>query len=145
MSLRLPRLPRNVALVDKFGLPLIDFQRWWQKAVEGVENAVAAIEGSQADIDANAANLAAAEVSLASLDARLDAYDLLSLVLQDQGPAWAAATGTADRTTYATYTAPTISGPPTQAEVQAIANHVQVLSERLKALIDDLQANGALT
>lgn len=30
------------------------------------------------------------------------------------------------------YTAPTISDPPTQAEVQAIANAVQALSDRLK-------------
>lgn len=30
------------------------------------------------------------------------------------------------------YTAPTISNPPTQAEVQAIANAVQALSDRLK-------------
>lgn len=30
------------------------------------------------------------------------------------------------------YTAPTISDPPTQAEVQAIADAVEALSERLK-------------
>lgn len=51
-----------------------------------------------------------------------------------------AATGTADRATFATYTAPTISAPPTQAEVQAIADHLQVLSRHMKALIDDLKA-----
>lgn len=53
---------------------------------------------------------------------------------------WAAATGTAERTTFATYTAPTISAAPTQAEVQALADHVQILSRRLKALIDDLKS-----
>jgi len=58
--------------------------------------------------------------------------------------AWAAATGTADRTTFATYTAPTISNPPTQAEVQAVANAVQVLSRHMKALVDDLKAKGAI-
>lgn len=52
---------------------------------------------------------------------------------------WTAATGTAERTTFATYAAPVISNPPTQAEVQAIADHVQILSRRLKALIDDLK------
>lgn len=51
---------------------------------------------------------------------------------------WGTATGTAARTTYATYASPTISNPPTQAEVQALADHVQILSQRLKALIDDL-------
>jgi len=57
---------------------------------------------------------------------------------------WSAATGTADRTTFATYTAPTISAVPTQAEVQAVANAVQVLSRHLKALIDDLKANSTI-
>jgi anti-sigma factor RsiW len=52
---------------------------------------------------------------------------------------WASATGTADRTAFTTYSAPTISNPPTQAEVQAIANHVQVLSRHMKAMIDDLK------
>jgi len=57
---------------------------------------------------------------------------------------WTAATGTADRSTFATYTAPTISNPPTQAEVQAVANAVQILSRHMKALIDDLKAAGAI-
>lgn len=52
---------------------------------------------------------------------------------------WTAATGTASRATFSTYSAPTISASPTQAEVQALADHVQVLSERLKALVDDLK------
>ena len=66
-------------------------------------------------------------------------------VKQDVGAAWSAATGTASRATFATYAAPTITNPPTQAEVQAVANAVQVLSQRMKALIDDLQSNGVLT
>lgn len=53
---------------------------------------------------------------------------------------WTLPTGTVDRSTFATYTAPTISNPPTQAEVQAIANHVQVLSRHLMALLTDLHA-----
>lgn len=57
---------------------------------------------------------------------------------------WASPTGTAARTTFATYTAPTISAVPTQAEVQAIADAVQVHAQRLKALIDDLKASGAI-
>ena len=58
--------------------------------------------------------------------------------------AWALPTGTAERTTFATYTAPTISALPTQAEVQALANEVQSLSRHLKALIDDLGAGGTI-
>jgi hypothetical protein len=53
---------------------------------------------------------------------------------------WSAATGTAERTTFATYTSPTISNPPTTGEVQAIADHLQILSRRMKALIDDLKS-----
>jgi hypothetical protein len=35
---RLPRLPRNVALVDvKTGFPTIEFQRWWQSVVSKIE------------------------------------------------------------------------------------------------------------
>ena len=51
---------------------------------------------------------------------------------------WATATGTATRTTYATYAGQTVSNPPTQTEVQNIDDHVKILSQRLKALIDDL-------
>jgi len=57
---------------------------------------------------------------------------------------WTAATGTATRTTYATYAGQTVSVGYTQAEVQAIDNHVKVLSERLKAVIDDLIAHGLI-
>jgi len=58
--------------------------------------------------------------------------------------AWTAATGTASRSTFATYTAPTISASPTQAEVQAVADAVQALSRHMKALIDDLKAAGVI-
>lgn len=66
-------------------------------------------------------------------------------VAADVGAAWTAASGTASRATFATYTAPVISNPPTQAEVQAIADAVQALSQRMKAIVDDLIANRALT
>lgn len=52
---------------------------------------------------------------------------------------WAAATGTAERTTFATYDAPTASATYDQAEMQAVMDAVQDLSRRLKALIDDLK------
>lgn len=66
-------------------------------------------------------------------------------VQQDVGAAWTAPTGTASRATFATFAGQTITNPPTQAEVQAIDDHVKLLSERMKALVDDLQANGTLT
>lgn len=55
---------------------------------------------------------------------------------------YGAPTGTFARSTFATYDAPTISDPPTQAEVQEIADHLQILSRRLAALITDLKNNG---
>lgn len=52
---------------------------------------------------------------------------------------WASATGTASRATFVTYAAPAISSSYSQAQVQAIATHLQILSERFKAAIDDLK------
>ena len=66
-------------------------------------------------------------------------------VQKDSTPAWVDPTGTLARTTFATYAAPTISNPPTQAEVQALANHVQVLSQRMAALVKDLRDSDVLT
>lgn len=57
---------------------------------------------------------------------------------------WSAATGTATRSAIATYSAPTISSPPTQAEVQAIADALQAWSRRTKALGDDLATHGLI-
>lgn len=57
---------------------------------------------------------------------------------------WVADTGTALKTTVATYTAPTISNPPTQAEVQAIANALQSATQQVKALKDALLAHGLI-
>lgn len=59
-------------------------------------------------------------------------------------PGWTADTGTADRASHATYTAPTISNPPTQAEVQAIATALQAATQEIKALKDDLIAQSIL-
>jgi hypothetical protein len=57
----------------------------------------------------------------------------------------AAATGTATRTTFATFAGQTISASPTQAQVQAIDDHVKILSEHMKALIDDARSLGTHT
>ncbi|MBJ7410124.1 MAG: hypothetical protein JHD15_07120, partial [Phenylobacterium sp.] len=48
---------------------------------------------------------------------------------------WSAPTGTQSKAAWSTYTAPTISASPTQAEVQAIADHLMVVSQRLAAVI----------
>lgn len=57
---------------------------------------------------------------------------------------WAAPTGTATRSTFATYAGQDITDPPTETEVQNIDDHVKMLSERLKALIDDLTSHGLI-
>lgn len=53
---------------------------------------------------------------------------------------WVAATGTAERTTFATYDAPTASAAYDQTEMQAVMDGLQDVSRRLKALIDDLKS-----
>jgi len=57
---------------------------------------------------------------------------------------WTAPTGTAARTTFATYAGQEVSGSYDDEEVQAIDDHVKVLSQRLKALIDDLTTHGLI-
>lgn len=60
MAFRLPRLPRNVAIVDPAtGFPSLAFQRWWQSVVETLEAqeaaqdaAILAIQQAQAAADA---------------------------------------------------------------------------------------------
>lgn len=54
-------------------------------------------------------------------------------------------TGSTSRATFAAYSAPVISNPPTQAEVQAIANALQTIMQRVAALITDLKNNGNLS
>lgn len=67
-----------------------------------------------------------------------------NLVVTDRQTGWAAQTGTAARGAYATYSAPSISVVPTQAEVQGIADAVQAADRRLKALTDDLITHGMI-
>jgi len=57
---------------------------------------------------------------------------------------WGAPTGTATRTTFATYAGQDVGVIYVEAEVQAIDDHVKVLSQRLKALIDDLTTHGLI-
>jgi parallel beta-helix repeat protein len=61
-------------------------------------------------------------------------------VIAPRKTGWTASTGTGQRSGFATYTAPTISASPTQAEVQAIANGLQDVSRTLHALITDLHS-----
>ena len=85
-------------------------------------------------------NVAPSPYSVLAIESAISGSYVLKVAISP----WTAATGTAARTTFTTYTAPTISATPTQAQVQALADHAQVLSQRLKALVDDLKARGAI-
>lgn len=52
---------------------------------------------------------------------------------------WASPTGTASRAAFVTYAAPTAGASYSQAQMQAALNHIQVLSQHLKAALDDLK------
>lgn len=107
--------------------------------------AAAQIAADQAAIDAAAAQ-SAADAAAADAATKIDQTDGdARYVRQDQSPAWVDPSGTLARATYATYTAPVISLAPTQAEVQALADHVQILSRTLAALITDARAVNVLT
>lgn len=105
---RLPALDWKSPIVMADGRPSPYFQRFWQTMT------VKVTVGEGASVD---------------LSGKVD---------KNHSTGWAAASGTSSKATYATYTAPAISNPPTQAEVQALANHVQVLSQHLKAVVDGL-------
>lgn len=49
---------------------------------------------------------------------------------------WVAATGTASKATFATYTAPVAAGAYSAVQMQAVMDALQVASQHLKALID---------
>lgn len=68
-----------------------------------------------------------------------------SYVAKDATAAWANSSGTVARTTFASYAGQTVSAAYTQSEVQAIDDHVKILSQRLAALINDLRGIDALT
>jgi len=65
MALRLPTLPRGVALTDGSGLPTTQFQVWWQSVVRAVETqetlqdaTIVALQAAQLDIIAAQEELA---------------------------------------------------------------------------------------
>lgn len=159
-----PRLDKDAPIVDvKTGRITPYFQRFWQNlsftagdAASG--SASAATDIAQINTDITALTLVVAgKAPLASpaltgnptaptptagdndTSIATTAFVTTHAVARATFTAWAAATGTAERTAFATYTAPVISAAYTQAEVQALANHVQTLSRRLKALVDDLK------
>lgn len=88
MAFRLPRLPRDTALVDALGKPVLVFQRWWQSVMEKIEaqesnqdQIIADLQAAQADIVATQTDLAAtvADVAAAQADINTAQADILSI------------------------------------------------------------------
>jgi len=73
MALRLPRLPRGIAITDKMGVPLHAFQAWWQSVVTKIEAQETAQDGVIADLATTQADLAATQADLAASQADLAA------------------------------------------------------------------------
>lgn len=78
MALKLPRLPRNVPLIDANGAATLQFQRWWQDLAqtiethEGFQDAIIGLEEATvaAQEAADAANTAATDAATAATDAQ---------------------------------------------------------------------------
>lgn len=131
-TFRLPALDWAAPIVDtSTGRVTPYFQRFWQSA------SLTATTGANqtSDVTTLKAQVTTINGQITTINAALPGK-----VAKTTFTTWVAATGTAERTTFATYTSPTISATPTQAEVQAVSDHVQILSRRLKALIDDLKS-----
>lgn len=60
-------------------------------------------------------------------------------VKKGQLTGWASPTGATSKATFASYTAPTVSAGYVQAEAQAMADHIEILSRRMAGLIADLK------
>lgn len=160
---RLTQLTQAQPIVDAQGRPASAFLRYFNDALSKIENAFNGIISAQ-----NAANAAQSSADNAAQDAsdaqtsassaQTTADNALTVansklsqsmadsryVRQSQTPTWSPATGTVDRTAYAAYVSPTISATPTQAEVQAVSDAVQSLSQHVAALLNDLAANNVL-
>lgn len=162
MALKLPRLQRTVPMVSPSnGTPSITFHIWFdafgqaiEDAVDALDTAVLDISETQTELAATQADLAVAVADIAAAQAAITVIQddvtglqttVLDAVLKDQTAAWVDPTGTFARTTFASYAGQTVGAAYTQAEVQAIDDHVKVLSQRLAALISDLRGNGVLT
>lgn len=135
----------------RFGIPertirILERAALIVSAIERITGTETDLETVNGQIDTINESIEDANLSLTSLDTRLDAIEALQpFVRQDQGAAWAAATGTEARTALASYAGQTVSAAYVQAEAQATDDAVKAISQHVVALINDLKSNGALT
>jgi hypothetical protein len=90
MALRLPRLPREVAIVDKEGKPGQSFQRWWQSVVEKIEAQEASQDAIIADLAQVVSDLSDAVDAITAAQATADAAKLANAI----SASWTAPTTT---------------------------------------------------
>jgi len=60
-------------------------------------------------------------------------------------PGWSNPSGTATRTAFSTYPATTASGAYSQSQMQGVMDEMTAVTERVKAIIDDLKAVNLFT
>ena len=139
----LPLLPPSPIVDPATGAPNAQLQQFWQQFANGITANIDAAAAAQSDASGA---LAVANAAQATADSKLDQATADGLYVSQGAPAtWGTPTGVFDRTTFVAYIAPTISNPPTQAEVQGVANALQSHSQHLAALISDLRGNNTLT
>lgn len=92
-----------------------------------------------------AANLGTVNVDILYAKYRIYINDTPVLGIRKTG--WSASTGTAARSAYATYSAPTVGATynaTVQGQLNTALTHIEVLSQQVKALKDDLIAHGLI-
>lgn len=110
------------------------------EAQADLEDTVDDLAAAQAEIDTNSTTLSDHATELADHETRIDAAEAAAptYALKNQATGWTAPSGTLSRATFAAYAGQTVSNPPTQAQVQAIDDHVKLLSQRVAAALTDL-------
>lgn len=110
-----PGLDKANPIVNSDGRPSVYFQRFWQNL------SFTAADGGQAG------------------------QDLTGKVDKNTSAGWSSATGTGSKATFLTFTSPVIGAGYSQAQVQAMADHIQILSQHIKALTDALLAASVIS
>lgn len=148
--LRLPRITAQVQITDAQGRPTPLFMRYFNDTLKTIETTINGVVDAQnaADAAREAADTAqqTGETAQQTADGKISQDDADKLyVSRDATPTWMPATGDADRGSFAVYQAPTVTDPPTAAQVQDLANATQTMHRHMKALLDDLIANSTVT
>jgi hypothetical protein len=71
--------------------------------------------------------------------------DVSNKVDKGTSTGWSSPTGTASKSAFATYAAPVAGAAYSQAQMQAVMDHLQVLSQHTKAVIDGLKTSQTFT